>query len=274
MYEAVHAHPDGRTTAARFAETADRYGYDGVIVRAVDADPDYDRLRESLSVDTGSSETPQADAPRARVDTGSSEMPQADARVARVDIVDAAEVVAPDPQHASGAVGNARTERTLVCVRGGTDALNRFAVEQPRVDVLTRPFVGGRETDSDLNGGDVNHVLVKAARDNTVLIEVNLGPALRANGGRRVRHLDRLRRLKRLLDHYDAPYVVSANAGSHLELRAPREVAAVGAEIGLGEEWTRAGLEAWGDRVARNRHRRSESFIAPGVERGRYEETD
>jgi ribonuclease P/MRP protein subunit RPP1 len=241
MYEAVHAHPDGRTTAARFAETADRDGYDGVVVRAVDADPDYDRLQESLSID----------------------------------IVDAAEVVAPDPQHASGAVGNARTERTLVCVRGGTDALNRFAVEQPRVDVLTRPFVGDRDAhDGTGNGGDINHVLVKAARDNAVLIEVNLGPALRANGGRRVRHLDRLQRLKRLLDHYDAPYVVSANAGSHLELRAPRELAAVGAEIGLGSEWTRSGLEAWGDRIARNRHRRSESFIAPGVERGRYEETD
>ena len=235
MYEAVHAHPDGRTTAARFVETADRYGYDGVIVRAVDADPDYGRLRESLPID----------------------------------VVDAAEVVAPDPQHASGAVGNARTERTLVCVRGGTDALNRFAVEQPRVDVLTRPFVGN--TDSD---GDINHVLVKAARDNAVLIEVNLGPALRANGGRRVRHLDRLRRLKRLLDHYETSYVVSANAESHLQLRAPRELAAVGEEIGLGAEWTRAGLAAWGDRIARNRHRRSESFIAPGVERGRYEETD
>ena len=252
MYEAVHAHPDGRTTAARFVETADRYGYDGVIVRAVDADPDYGRLRESVSVDAGSSETPQPDARRARVD-----------------IVDAAEVVAPDPQHASGAVGNARTERTLVCVRGGTDALNRFAVEQPRVDVLTRPFVGN--TDSD---GDINHVLVKAARDNAVLIEVNLGPALRANGGRRVRHLDRLRRLKRLLDHYETSYVVSANAESHLELRAPRELATVGEEVGLGAEWTRAGLAAWGDRIARNRHRRSESFIAPGVECGRYEETD
>ena len=235
MYEAVHAHPDGRTTAARFVETADRYGYDGVIVRAVDADPDYGRLRESLPID----------------------------------VVDAAEVVAPDPQHASGAVGNARTERTLVCVRGGTDALNRFAVEQPRVDVLTRPFVGNTDSDSD-----INHVLVKAARDNAVLIEVNLGPALRANGGRRVRHLDRLRRLKRLLDHYETPYVVSANAESHLQLRAPRELATVGEEVGLGAEWTRAGLAAWGDRIARNRHRRSESFIAPGVECGRYEETD
>jgi ribonuclease P/MRP protein subunit RPP1 len=245
MYEAVYAHSDGESTAARFAETADRHGYDGVIVRAVDADPDYERLRESLPID----------------------------------LVDATEVVAPDPQHASGAVGNARTERTLVCVRGGSDALNRFAVEQPRVDVLTRPFVGGSGPDShDGSGGDgdgdINHVLAKAAAENGVRIEVNLGPALRGRGGSRVRHLKKLRRLKRILDHYDTPYVVSATAGSHLQLRAPRELAAVGEEIGLGDEWIREGLDAWGDLVARNRKRLSESFIAPGVERGRYEETD
>ena len=237
MYEAVYAHPDGESTVARFAETAGRCGYDGVIVRAVDADPDYERLRASVSGD----------------------------------LVDAAEVVAPDPQHASGAVGNARTERTVVCVRGGTDALNRFAVEQPRVDVLTRPFVGSGAGGDD---GGVNHVLVKAARDNAVHIEVNLGPALRGHGGGRVRHLQKLRRVKRLLDHYDAPYVVSATARSHLQFRAPRELAAVGEEIGLGDEWTRRGLDAWGDLVARNRTRLSESFIAPGVKRGRYEETD
>ncbi|MFB6251078.1 MAG: RNase P subunit p30 family protein [Halobellus sp.] len=234
MYEAVHAHPDGDSTASRFVTTAERHGYEGVVVRADDAAPDYERLREA----------------------------------ANIDVVDGTEITAPDPQHASGAVGNARPKHTVVAVRGGTDSLNRFAVEQARVDVLAAPFEGGPAD------GDVNHVLAKAARDNDVRIEVNLGPALRDRGGHRVRHLDNLRRLKRLLDHYDAPYVVSANADSHLQLRAPREIAAVGAEIGLGEEWTREGLAAWGRLVERNRERLSESFIAPGVERGRYEEDD
>jgi len=245
MYEAVHAHPDGRTTTSRFARTAERYGYDGVIVRGNGAAPEYDDLREACAVD----------------------------------VADAAEIVAPDPQRASGAVGNARTKHTVVIVSGGTNALNRFAVEQARVDVLSRPFEGPIDAKSadesdDGNDGEVNHVLVKAARENGVRIEVNLGPALRTRGGHRVRHLSKLRRLKRLLDHYDAPYVVSANSTSHLQLRAPRELAAVGAEIGLGDEWIRDGLGEWGRLVARNRERRSESFIAPGVERGRYEEDD
>ncbi|MFB6091395.1 MAG: RNase P subunit p30 family protein [Haloquadratum sp.] len=238
MYEAVHAHPDGDSTAARLATTAERYGYEGVIARTGALDGE---VRETSPVD----------------------------------VVDAAEIVAPDPQHASGAVGNARSNHAVVLVCGGTDALNRFAVEQPRVDVLARPFEGATDDgEGPSGGGDLNHVLAKAARDNDVRIEVNLAPVLRDRGGHRVRHLDKLRRLKRLLEDYDAPYVVSANPRSHLHLRAHREIAALGAEIGLGAEWTRAGLDAWGRLVAENRKRLSESFIAPGVERGRYEEDD
>ncbi|WP_435182725.1 RNase P subunit p30 family protein [Halobellus sp. EA9] len=242
MYEAVHAHPDGESTASRLALTAERHGYAGVIVRTDDADPDYETLRET----------------------------------ANVDVADGVEIVAQDSQHASGAVGNARPKHEVVIVAGGTDGLNRFAVEQARVDVLARPFEGTRDDGTDGIGGDgdVNHVLAKAARDNDVRIEVNLAPVLRDRGGGRVRHLDKLRRLKRLLDHYDAPYVVSANAESHLQVRAPRELAALGEEIGLGAEWTRDGLTEWARLVERNRTRLSESFITPGVERGRYEEDD
>lgn len=231
MYEAVHAHPDGDSTAARLAATAARQGYDGVVVRADDARPDYERLRAD----------------------------------ADCDVVDAVEIVADSPDRASGAVGNFRPDRTVVVVRGGTNRMNRFAVEQDRVDVLSRPFAGE---------GDVNHVLAKAAERNGVRIEFDLGPVLRATGGHRVRHVDDLRKLKRILDHYGTPYVVSANPRSHLELRAPRELAAVGEEVGLGAEWVREGLAEWGRVAARNRERLSESFIAPGVERGRYEEDD
>ncbi|MFB6255572.1 MAG: ribonuclease P, partial [Haloplanus sp.] len=99
MYEAVHAHPDGSATAARFAATAARRGYDGVVIRAQDATPDCAAIREASGIDA----------------------------------VDAVEVVAPDPERASGAVGGLRPEHTLLCVRGGTDRLNRFAVEHERV---------------------------------------------------------------------------------------------------------------------------------------------
>ncbi|WP_372910638.1 RNase P subunit p30 family protein [Salinigranum sp.] len=233
MYEAVYATPGGDTTVARYAHTAGRYGYDGVVVR-----------------DTGGEGVGEGDLDRVRERFGA-------------DVVDGVEVVADTPESAAGAVGAHRGSRTLLLVRGGTDALNRFAVEQERVDVLTRPFDGD---------GDVNHVLVKAARDNGVRLEFDLGPVLRLDGGRRVKALRKLRKLRELVEAYDAPYVVSATPRSHLQLRAPRELDALGEVLGFEAEGVRAGLREWGRLAERNRHRLSDSFIAPGVERGRYEE--
>jgi ribonuclease P/MRP protein subunit RPP1 len=222
MYEAVLAHPDGDSTAARLARTAGAYGFDGVVVRAATADPDYDRLRAALPVD----------------------------------VVDAVEIVADDPTAASGAVGHRRESHTLVVVRGGTDALNRFAVERPEVDVLSRPTAGD---------GGFNHVLAKAAARNGVRVEFDFGPALRTTGGRRVRALRDLRRLRELVAGYDAPFVVSATPESHLHLRAPRELRAVGDAVGFDPETVTEGLREWGRLAARNRRRRDDSFVEPGV---------
>ncbi|QKY15729.1 RNase P subunit p30 family protein [Halorubrum sp. CBA1229] len=239
MYEAVHAHPDGDATVARHAATAARYGYDGVVVRTRDA-----------LTPAGDDGEPSQEAAALREEYG-------------VDVVDAVEVDADDATGASGAVGNYRTERTVVCLVGGDDGLNRFAVEEPRVDVLARPMDGP---------GDFNHVLAKAARDNGVHVEFDLGPLLRASGGKRVRALADLRKLREIVTYYDAPHVVSANARSHLGLRAPRELVAAAEAVGFDPEWVEEGLRAWGAIAARNRERRSEAFIEPGVRRGRYEE--
>jgi ribonuclease P/MRP protein subunit RPP1 len=233
MYEAVYATPVGESTPSRFVHAAARYGYEGIVVRDVGDEglgtDDHDRIRERFGVD----------------------------------VVDGVEITAERPESASGAIGAGRPSRTLVLVRGGTDRLNRFAAEQERVDVLTRPFA---------DGGDVNHVIVRAARDNGVRLEFDLGPVLRLDGGGRVQALRRLRKLRELVSAYDAPYVVSATPRSHLDLRSPRELAALGEVLGFSAEQITAGLEEWGRLARRNRERLSESFIGPGVERGRYEE--
>jgi ribonuclease P/MRP protein subunit RPP1 len=232
MYEAVRAHPDGASTVARFAKRAADVGFEGVVVRnADDARADYDpeRIREAYGID----------------------------------VVEGVEIRAADPQEASGAVGNYRSSETVVAVRGGTTALNRFAVEQPKVDVLAAPMTGD---------GDVNHVLAKAAAANGVRLEFDLSGVLRESGGRRVRTLQSVRKLHELVDHYDVPHVVSAGPASHLEVRAPRELTALGERIGLPPAFVEDGLAEWGRLAERNRHVQSESFIEPGVERGRYEE--
>ena len=231
MYEAVAAYPDGESTASRQARTAARYGYDGLVVRSREAAYD----------------------------------PEAIADTYGVDVADGIEVDADTPQGAAGSVGNFRPRCTVLMVRGGTDELNRYAVETDRVDVLTRPMAGD---------GDVNHVLARAAGANRVHIELDFGPVLREHGGRRVTAIKSLRKLRELVRYYEAPYVVSASAGSHRQLRGPRELCALGEQLGFTAAEIRTGLAAWGDIVARNRERASAAYVEPGVRRGRYEGSD
>ncbi|EMA39138.1 RNase P subunit p30 family protein [Halobiforma nitratireducens] len=232
MYEAVHARPAGASTVARLAKTAADYGYEGVVVRnCADARAEYD-----------------PDGIRDEYD---------------VDVVAGVEVRTDDPQEASGAVGNYRTDETIVAVSGGTTSMNRFAVENDKVDVLSHPMA---------DDGDVNHVLAKAALENGVRLEFDLSRVLGEHGGGRVREIQGLRKLYEIVDHYGTPHVVSATPTSHLEFRAPRELAALGERIGLPGEFVEDGLAEWGRLAERNRRVQSESFIEPGVERGRYEE--
>jgi ribonuclease P/MRP protein subunit RPP1 len=227
MYEAVHARPDGESTVSRLALTAAEHGFDGLVVRNhgdADHDADLGRLREAFDID----------------------------------IVDGVEVRADDPSRASGYVGNYRPDRTVVCVHGGTERLNRFAVEQPAVDVLAHPMRGD---------GDFNHVLAKEAKRNGVRIEFSLARVLRSQGGRRVQAIGDLRKLREIVDHYDTPYVVTGDSRSHLQLRAPRELRAVGEAIGFDADGIEAGLEEWGNLAARNRERQSDAYVEPGVRR-------
>ncbi len=232
MYEGIHATPDGESTVARMALTASEHGYDGIVVRNHgDTPASYDpaEIREEYDID----------------------------------VVPAVEIRATDPSRASGFVGNHRDQRALVAVHGGDPDINRFAVEQPAVDVLAHPMDGD---------GDFNHVLAKAAATNSVRVELSLSSVLRASGGKRVQALRSLRKLHELLVQYDAPFVVSADPFSHLHMRTPRELQALGDVVGIPSEDIEDGLREWQRIVERNRARQSEAFVEPGVWKGSREE--
>lgn len=233
MYESVRVSATGSTTSARFVATVAESGFDGVVVR--------NRADE------------RADYDPARLG-GEFD----------VDVVDAIEIGVPDPSRASGAIGNFREETTILVVRGGSPELNRYVVESPKVDVLSAPMQGN---------GDVNHVIVKAAVEHDVRFEFDLAHVLRREGGPRVQALRGLRKLRELVEYYDAPYVVSASPTTHHHVRAPRELLAVGQLIGFERDQIQTGLEEWRVLAERNRERRSADFISPGLRRGRHDGT-
>jgi ribonuclease P/MRP protein subunit RPP1 len=233
-YEAVHVHPDGPSTVRRVARQARTLGYEGVVVRN-HGDARADANLDAVADDIG------------------------------IDVVDGIEIRADSPEQASGYVGNYRPKHTVLFVHGGSNAMNRFAVESERVDVLAHP------TRDD---GDVNHVLAKAAARNGVRLEFDFARVLRSSGGQRVKAISGLRKLRELVEQYDVPFVVSADPGDHRELRGPRALATVGERIGFSGDQIENGLAEWGRLAERNREVMSPEYLEPGVRRGRYRDGD
>lgn len=233
MYEAVHVAPEGGSTTARFASTAARFGYDGVVVRNHGDE--------------------QAATPPEGIDDRYG-----------VEVVHGVEIRADTASRASGFLGSHRPLRTIVLVHGGDPAINAFAVTQEAVDVLAHPMEGN---------GDLNHVLVRQAAENGVRLEFDLSPVLRSRGRERSRAIGKLRKLAELTRKYNVRHVASADPVSHLELRRPEELVAVGEAIGLDADLIEDGLREWRRLAARNRGRLDDTFVTPGVERGAYEES-
>lgn len=224
------------STTDRAIATATGMGFDGLVVRVPHADA-------PLTAESLTSETPPAD----------------------FDVVIAIELDPASPEEASGLVGTYRHQCDLLLLRGGSPSVNRFAVEHAKVDVLTAPMA---------DRGDINHVLAQSAADNGVRIEYRLRPVIHHQGGNRVRALQQLRKLHDIREAADAPFVVSADAATPVELRAHRELKALGEAIGIGTKTVTTGLQEWERIVDRNRQRQSDQFIEPGVTRGTYEDRD
>jgi len=70
---------------------------------------------------------------------------------------------------------NRRREFDLLLVRGGTNLMNRIAVENRGVDILTHP-------DYERKDCGINHVLARLAKEYEVAIEINFREVLNSEG--------------------------------------------------------------------------------------------
>lgn len=234
MYATIRTGDPSRVTRA--TEVAAGMGFDGLVVRI-----------------------PHTEYPLEIADRASERTPEDFA------VVPAIEIDPASPEAASGLVGTYREQCDLLVLRGGTPAVNRFAVEHSKVDVLAAPMA---------DRGDINHVLARSAADNAVCLEYTLRPVIRNHGGGRVRSLQGLRKLHELRQAAEAPFVVTAGARTPRDLRAHRELRALGEVIDIGAETVMQGLRKWERIVKHNRRRRSDRFIEPGVSRGPYEDSE
>ena len=145
----------------------------------------------------------------------------------------------------------------VLIVHGGSENVNRAALENPKVDILNHPAF-------DKSSG-LNQVLAKAAAENNVAIGLTLRSLLHSRGPRRVRLLSDLRANLDLARKYDVSLVLSSDAMSCFDLRSPMDALALAEVCGLEEDEALEAMTTVPERII-SRNRLGPGYIREGVE--------
>ncbi|MDD1721035.1 MAG: ribonuclease P [Euryarchaeota archaeon] len=125
---------------------------------------------------------------------------------------------------------------TVLNVHGGNDKINRAACRDERVDVLMHPEHGRH------NG--LNQVTAKLAKRNGIAIGFSLSYFWKTYGIRRARLLAFQRKNIALCKKFDTKIVITSDACSHYDLRAPRELKALAKLTLLEDDEAEAALSS------------------------------
>lgn len=154
---------------------------------------------------------------------------------------------------------NRRREFDLLLVRGGTNFMNRIAVENRGVDILTHP-------DYERKDCGINHVLARLAKENEVAIEINFREVLNSEGLARKNVLANHMEIIRLYKKFRFPLIISSGALSHWQIKDPKVLISYLVTLGLEMKEAKEALREIPRKIIeRAKEWRSEKWIMPGV---------
>ena len=154
---------------------------------------------------------------------------------------------------------NRRRELDLLLVRGGTNFMNRIAVENRGVDILTHP-------DYERKDCGINHVLARLAKENEVAIEINFREVLNSEGLVRKNVLANHMEIIRLYKKFKFPLIVSSGALSHWQIKDPKVLISYLVTLGLEMKEAKEALSVTPRKIIeRAKEWKSDKWIMPGV---------
>ena len=174
-------------------------------------------------------------------------------RVTGIEITVGAEVVASNVRALKSRIGTLRTRYPFLVVHGVTDEIVRIASEDPNVDLLVYPCESRRP---------LSIATAKAAKLNQVSIGFDLSPLIYLRGSQRARWLAAVSRNLQLVRKFELSPIITAGAKSHIDLRSPRDLAALAEVAGFGPEEAEEAMSRQGMLLAQNRRH----WVGPGVE--------
>ena len=151
-----------------------------------------------------------------------------------------------------------RNKSLCISVIGGDLKVNRAAVENVQIDVLSRPYL--RRFDSGLN-----HILAKEAVRNNVAVELCFRDVLKTYLAPRAKVISNFKDVYTLYRKFDFPLILSSRAESVFDIRTTHDFISFFTQTGLtGDEVDKSFLTA-GNILEFNRNR--DKMILKGVRR-------
>ncbi|MBQ2832915.1 ribonuclease P protein component 3 [Methanobrevibacter sp.] len=151
-----------------------------------------------------------------------------------------------------------RNKSLCISVIGGDLKVNRAAVENIQVDILSRPYL--RRFDSGLN-----HVLVKEAVRNNVAVELCFNDILKTYLSYRAKVISNFKDIYTLYRKFDFPLVLSSRAESVFDIRTTHDFMAVFKQTGLTGAEIENSFRTAGNILEFNKNR--DKMILKGVRR-------
>lgn len=118
-----------------------------------------------------------------------------------------------------------RDSADVLVFKGGDVQLNRKAAEDARIDILLHPEKNRKDS-------GIDHVIAEEAAKNKVAIGFDLQQLMK-NKKQQTHTLTAWRKNLQLCKKYSTPYILSSGAREKLDLRAPRELAAIINSLGF-----------------------------------------
>lgn len=143
-----------------------------------------------------------------------------------IDIINAIMLKPSFPDDLNRQAEKVRDKCEILMVHGGNYDINRSACENPLIDILCHPELGRKDSGLD-------HIVVKAAADNKVAIEINFREILESYKRQRVHILSSMRKNVKLCTKYEANVITASGAISKWNLRSGRDLAAITYLLGL-----------------------------------------
>lgn len=126
-------------------------------------------------------------------------------------------------------IGKYRDEVDFISVIGGKNNINRSALENYQVDVLSKPYF--KRSDCG-----INHVLAKEAVKNNVAVELCFKDVLSNFLSYRAKLISNFRDIINLQRKYKFPLIVTSGAEDIFDVRAPKDISSFFKVIGLNDD--------------------------------------